>query len=387
MIDPPAGRGVCSVPAHTSPSPSGAADAWTTLAGMNEPRTRDLSTGHSPERERVVTKRPTEPFWSENLLFTPYDPVADVGFWLHLGTVPSAWELWEDRVLMLLPGDEGVLSMCGYHRTAPERRPAGSCLEFRCIEPYRRWRIAFDGFALHTSNPEMAAGRARDGAKRRLALELDVVCVTPVWDAHDAARHATGKGAMRAQGWAKEHYEQLARVDGTVRVDGREISFHGTSWRDHSRGPRGGSGGAAWGGHVIQGCLFPSGRGFGFSCYWTPQGAITLEGGYAIDADGALHHAEVLAVPRLTGLTLSGERLPVHLRWDGGELALESLTRRSLWCAMRQGLAVGADLSEEALIYALNFARAEWDGEEGWVYSERSDMLNALAPAPRAAGR
>ena len=32
------------------------------------------------------------------------------------------------------------------------------------------------------------------------------------------------------------------------------------------------------------------------------------------------------------------------------------------------------------LNYALNFSRCVWDGEEGWVYSERSEMLNQPAP-------
>src|SRR5690606_6237232 len=151
---------------------------------------------------------------------------------------------------------------------------------------------------------------------------LDVECVTPVWDAHASAHSAAGKGEMTDQGWAKEHYEQLYRARGVVRVDDRTFEVSATGWRDHSRGPRGGGTGQPWGGHVIAGCLLPSDRAFIVSSYWRPDGVITLEGGCVIDADGTFHDAEVIDPPRLTGLHLSGETIPIRLRWSGGEARL-----------------------------------------------------------------
>ncbi len=343
---------------------------------MGEP---DLSSGLPADKDRVLAVPPDEPFWSENLLFTPYDPISDVGFWLHLGTVPSDWSLWEDRVLVFLPGDEGVLSMWAHHRTPAERRPAGSNLAFECVEPFRKWKITFDGFGLHTSNEEMAAGRAREGPRQRLALELDIECATPAWDAHTSAQSKTGKGSMREQGWAKDHHEQLYRATGRVHLQSGDINFDGAGWRDHSRGPRGGGGGAPWGGHVIMGCLFPeSGRAWGLSRYWSPDGTISLEGGYVVDEKGALHHAEVVEAPRLRDLQLAGEELRIGLRSSQGELALGCTTVRSIWLTMNKGLAMGADPEEGSVIYALNYARCEWDGELAYVYSERSDMLSSL---------
>jgi hypothetical protein len=338
------------------------------------------SSGLPIERESLITEKPDEPFWAENLLFTLYDPHCDIGFWLHLGTVPTEWTMWEDKIFAMLPGDDGVLSMTGYHKPTPERRPGASCLRFECLEPYRRWRVQFDGMCLHTSNADMASGRAQDGRRQRLSIDVEVECATPVWDAHLAANEKTGRGAMREQGWAKEHYEQLVRARGTVRTEAGEFAYDGTGWRDHSRGPRGGGTGAAWGGHVIQGCVFPSGKGLGFSRYWTPEGEISLEGGYIVDAAGQLEHVEVIEGPRLEKLEMGGEKMPIHLLTSKGDLRLECTTRRSLWTAMAHELAVGVDLENEGLVYALNFGEVEWDGESGWLYSERSDMLNALAP-------
>jgi len=49
----------------------------------------DLSSGLPAARESIVTTKPTEPFWTENLLFALYDPTSDIDFWLHLGTVAN----------------------------------------------------------------------------------------------------------------------------------------------------------------------------------------------------------------------------------------------------------------------------------------------------------
>jgi hypothetical protein len=194
---------------------------------------------------------------------------------------------------------------------------------------------------------------------------------------HSAANADTGRGSMHDQGWAKEHYEQLYRARGTVTLGSASTGFDGYGWRDHSQGPRGGGGGAPWGGHVITGSLYDSGRGWGLCRYWTPDGTISLEGGWIVEADGVLHHAEVVDSPRLAELVMSGEELPIALRWPGGELRSTIVTRRSLWLSMMKGLAVGRDIDGPGLMYALNHGSSEWDGETGITYLERSDMLNA----------
>jgi hypothetical protein len=181
--------------------------------------TQDFSVGLSPDKELVVTTPPTEPFWSENLLFAPYDPKSDMGMWLHLGTVPNEWAMWEDRVLITLPGDQGVLCMWAYYRTGQEDQPAGANLKFKCVEPFKRWEVVFDGFADHYSNEAMAKGLAAPAVRRkRLVIDLDIEAVAPVWDAQASAQSAEGRGDMTSQSWAKDHYEQMYRATGLVPV-------------------------------------------------------------------------------------------------------------------------------------------------------------------------
>lgn len=347
--------------------------------------TVDMSSGLPDERDFIVSECPDIPLWSENLLFALYDPDADVAMWLHLGTVPGKWTMWEDRVLLMLPGHDGALSLRSYHHTAPERRPAGAGLEFRQREPWRRWHVSFDGVGLHTPEDEMLAGVARDGEGQPFSVDLDVECVTPAWDARTASALESGAGDMAEQQWASDHYEQLIRASGTVTLETGVVPFNGYGWRDHSRGPRHSSALDGWGGHVIMGCVYPdSGRAWGFSRYYRHDGQITLEGGYVF-IDGKFSHAQVVISPRLLELRYEGETLPVALKWDGGSLELQLQYDRALWTGMRRSLAVGKDLSGDGLMYVLNHGRAVWDGETGYFYSERSDRLNQWAPEPYVA--
>jgi hypothetical protein len=323
-----------------------------------------LSSGLPTAREGVVVSCPAVPGWTENLLFTPYDPVHDVGMWLHLGTVADMWEMWEDRVLIALPADQGVLSMWAYHRTVPERRPAGSNLAFRCDEPFAKWHITFDGFCVRSTYDRMRSGLVSDGPKVHVHLDLEVHGVTPVWDAEAGPATESGAG-MAEQSWAREHYEQLTTVVGQVTVGSETFAFDGGGWRDHSRGPRGADTLADWGGHVIAGGVMPSGRAFGLCRYWSRDGRTTLEGAYEVN-DGALEHVELETIPPPALLQRDGERFTCAL----GDQSLEGTVRSSLWLSMADGLPYG--VSEPARAYTVSWAEMTWDGETGYAYVERS---------------
>jgi hypothetical protein len=327
----------------------------------------DLSSGLPADREQTVKSCPDVPGWTENLLFTPYDPVNDIGMWLHLGTVADMWEMWEDRVLIALPEDQGVLSMWAYHRTVPDRQPAGSNLAFRCERPFTKWRITFDGFCVKSSYQAMRTGLLTDGPKSHVQLDLNVAGLTPVWDAESGPAIASGAG-MAEQSWAREHYEQLTRVTGEVRIDGEPIRFDGGGWRDHSRGPRGADTLTDWGGHVIVGGVMPSGRAFGLCRYWARDGRITLEGAYVVE-DGALRHVQVDEIPSPAELSRDGEQFTVA--FDGGA-RLTGTVRSSLWLSMADGLPYG--VLEPTRAYHVSWAEVAWGDETGHVYIERSNL-------------
>ena len=136
----------------------------------------------------------------------------------------------------------------------------------------------------------------------------------------------------------------------------------------------------AWGGHVILGCAYPgSDRAWGLSRYYRNDGLITLEGGYVF-ANGVFEHAKVLAAPRLLELEHPSGPQPVALEWSGGVFESTLVADHTLWTSMQRSLTVGKDLEGAGMMYVLDFGHCDWDGEDGHYYSERSDLLNALAP-------
>jgi hypothetical protein len=336
----------------------------------------DLSGGLPVTREDIRRVEPDIPFWSDNLLFAVHDPTSGAAMWLHLGTVPNDWSMWHEMNYALLPGDAGVLSMWSFHRTVPELRPAGSNLRFECLEPFRRWRLRFDGHGLRTTLEEMQEGPARVGPTMRWCVDLEIEGRTPAWDYHTGVSSQMGRGSMHDQGWAREHYEQMYLARGTVRFGDEERAFDGYGWRDHSQGPRGGGGGAPWGGHVTAGSVAQDGHGWGGSRFWGPDGTVTLEAGWISDDDG-LHHAEVLEAPAMTDLALGGEELNYLLRWEGGTVEATITTTRSLWLSMQRGLTVGRDTSGPGLMFVPAWGTSTWDGKNGSTYIERSNPMNA----------
>lgn len=328
------------------------------------------------DSELPVTQPPGEDLWSENYLFALYDDVTNIGLWLHLGTVPTDWYLWEDRIYISLP-DGGVLSMMAYHETPADEQPAGSVMSFICVEPFRHWKIKFDGFAWYTSRSAMDAG-GEPRFRRRLKIELDVECVSPVWNAN-SMKDGSGNPAMERQSWATEHYEQLVLAHGSLDLDGEGYALSTTGWRDHSRGPRGRKSKDPWGGHVIGGMQFPSGKKFIFSRYWRPDGHITMSGGIYIDEAGQVHDIEVVAAPDLRELKLSGEELSLRFVWDSGSVDFALSTLASIWIPRERKHIVGRDVFGEINdMYVLNWGPVVWSDEQAYCYLERSAHLNAL---------
>lgn len=326
--------------------------------------------------ELPVERPPNEDLWSENYLFALYDHNIKIGLWLHLGTVPTDWHLWEDRVYISLP-DGGVLSMMAYHETPAPRRPAGSVMSFVCVEPFCYWKIKFDGFAWYTSRAAMDNG-GEPRYRRRLKIELDVECVSPVWNANSLKDRA-GEVAIERQSWATEHYEQLVVAQGNLELDGDRYELSATGWRDHSRGPRGRKSKDPWGGHVIGGMQFPSGKKFIFSRYWRPDGHVTMSGGLYIDEAGKAYDIEVMVAPELRQLQLIDEKLQLGFVWDAGSAELEMITATSIWIPRERKHIVGRDaFGELSDMYVLNWGPVVWGTERAYCYLERSAHLNAL---------
>jgi hypothetical protein len=334
--------------------------------------TTDLTSGLDPALDSALAHAPDGVFrFAENFLFAGYDSPADLALWMHLGTWPDDFGLWEDQVLCALPGDDGMLWAFGYHRTSNDRKPGGGALRFQCIEPFRHWRITFDGVATLSSPGDARSDLVRDGEKRQIGLDLDATMVAPAWD--PAAAH---REAMAAQSWASAHYQQLLTLAGSVTVDGQTMDFDGRGVRDHSRGQRG-QAPEHFGGHDLITAAYPSGRAFGIMRMWDPTGVVNLNAGYVV-VDGAMSDAEVIEAPELPpDFRLRGEDLRVVLRSEHGLHELTGHVESSTVATGNHGLgmAFGADPRPGKLVFSQGFAGWTWDGETSHGLTERSNRF------------
>lgn len=340
---------------------------------------RDFSCGLNPNREGTLVSAPDLFRFAENFMFAMYDPRVDVGMWLHLGTCPDDFGIWEDQVLLALPGDQGLLWMYSYSRTPPEKRPAGASLSFRVVEPFQRGHLHFDGVGVVSPYAEMLGGRVRDGHKELFTLDIEIESVAPAWDNHASAAGSKNRGDMKAQAWASEHYQQLYRARGNFKFRGENIAIDTTGVRDHSRGQRGHAP-DKFGGHNLWTAAFPSGKAFGMQRMWLPDGTMTLNVGF-VYIDGEFHHVDVIDSPLyLNDLRLHGDELSLHLRSPLGEHQLRGRTVKTFFTTLDRpwGYAFGADTSLGYGIFAPGFSRWEWDGEVSYGLTERSGVPGAL---------
>lgn len=345
-----------------------------------------LANGVDPQREYPLVSRPPDNLYryAENYMLAIYDPRLDLGMWLHLGTCPDDFMLWEEQALLALPGDQGMLWTRSSSRPPPAERPGGPTMRWEIIEPFARMRVRFDGIGVRTPYAEMMAGRVRDGQQELFAFDLMIEAVGPVWDNHRSAAGSAGRGSMEKQSWASEHYQQTFRATGTVTVDGKPEPFDGTGTRDHSRGQRGHKP-RSFGGHNLWSAPFASGKAFGMQRMWTPEGDATLDVGFVF-VDGRYYDTDLLSPPAyIERMALSGEQLELIMRSELGEHRITGVVRRTLFCTLGEpwGYQFGADLDCPRGLFAPGFCEFDWDGEKGWGLAERSGRVGVVPGAHR----
>jgi hypothetical protein len=171
---------------------------------------------------------PAEGGWRENYCFDGYDPVTDIGFWIHMGRWPHDPGLWREQVLVYALDGTFVLHR-GWGVRDSVGGPKGALLELTCLQPGAEWHIGYRGPARRT-RPEELSGPLPEIEQGLLELDLTFSTRDELWlMGHE----------VEGQEWANAHGEHTGRVAGTLRVGGAEpIPVDSFAWRDHSRGPR-----------------------------------------------------------------------------------------------------------------------------------------------------
>ncbi|RJP35402.1 MAG: hypothetical protein C4536_00895 [Actinobacteria bacterium] len=192
---------------------------------------------------------PTQDFdWNESFYFNFTDPKREVGGWTRIGILPN--QDTDMGAMMLYAGGSRILAVLQTGRAVFE----GSELRFgelsyHRLEPLAKWRLVFQGEMMDVDNarklPEL---KPETLTTQRVEVDLEVEGMAPCFNFKDSNPRALAEMVVRERTRlsdlrkvskvSSEHYEQVMRVSGTIKIGNREISFQGSGHRDHSWGVR-----------------------------------------------------------------------------------------------------------------------------------------------------
>jgi len=194
-------------------------------------------------------------------------------------------------------------------------------LTFRCLEPFRRWLVSFDGTAVDGTLSRQIDGTLDPNRRSALRFEAELTMVTPGWvqdnPPEKVARMSPAEAAEAASmgiGWRIEH---LFRARGRLHLDGNSRDFNavGSRIKRQSVRPLG-----AFRGHCWQSAVFPDGRAFGFIAYpAAADGSTPYNEGY-VYVDGRMYPARAVKIPWLRRIVEEGEDVSLELECEIGTI-------------------------------------------------------------------
>ena len=243
--------------------------------------------GLSHDRDFFFAGTPPDPDVRESASVWVFDDAGALGMpRIGVEAVSRSWDKRGLQVNVGFPNGRMVVALGQGEGRSPVdddgvcRTFAAGDLEFRCVEPFARAAVHFDGTALDTDAGRMAA---MDFTGPVVPLRIDVAleAAAPPWVS--GTLNAEAKATFD-QGFAgsfiSPRYEQLCTCHGTLGVGADEWQFHGTALRVHRQGPRDVLG--FWG-HCWASVLFPDGRGFGVLTFPDRPGSGGYNEGFVLD--------------------------------------------------------------------------------------------------------
>lgn len=342
----------------------------------------EMGNGLTPDQDLAFAAKPDHPEMREGVSIWFYADNGEVGFprFAIEATVPS-WDNHGTQANIAFPDGRLLIGSGKAPTISPldeDGRPtilgAGG-LSFRCVEPFRRWTMSFDGLAFDGTLDQQLDGTIYAGGKRtQVKIDLDMTMVTPAWVAQNPL-DTTGmteleiaNAAAMGLGHRSEHH---FRANCVFEVDGQRREFTATGTRIKRQSIRRLK---DFTGHCWQSALFPDGRAFG-SLVYPPKpgepGKFSFNDA-VIYQDGRLVPAKVVDAVFLSRFGPDG---------DDVSLVIESEFGRADIAAKTVFTTYSPDVKEMG---GLNLhqggARYVWDGQEAYGMIERSSFPSLMTP-------
>ncbi len=219
-----------------------------------------------------------EPTFNESMYFNLFDPAVGLGGFVRLGNRPNEGHA-EMTVCLYLPERPMAFMFQRPEIADNERFDAGGA-SFEVVTPFEEIKVAYEGKVVLLDEPiDMADPRRAftENPYGTATVDLTYRGVSRPFGGEPEESHE-----RPGEEFAKGHYEQLVRAEGTIRVDDRSWEVDGFGLRDHSWGPR--TWQAPWYYRWLT-MNFPDGTGMMLSRIARPDGPGT-RGGFLWDGEG-----------------------------------------------------------------------------------------------------
>jgi len=334
--------------------------------------------GLRPEDDYFLAEPPEFSWIREGSSFWIYDDEGRFGIpRFGIEAEPVSWENRRYQANFTLPGNRVLIDDGGaaMHEVMDENgNPAvlgAGPLSMRCLEPWKRWVVEFDGEVHDTTLESQIAGTAKDAPRvpLRYQIKLDMKLPAYLQDCSPEAFSKRGTGERRDSlsvglGW---RIEQLFTGEGWYELGGSRETFTCSGMRVKRRSVR--TDGLFLRGHCWQTAIFPDGRAFGYLAY--PTHADGNEGwnyGF-VWQDGRMIPAKATRIPWLKQTTAEPQDVSLELESELGTTRIGGETTLSTMRVARSDL-FGLSLEQTGVRY-------EWDGQTAYGMLERSSVTRA----------
>jgi hypothetical protein len=332
----------------------------------------------TPQHDLVFASKPDDAQMRESTSVWLSDIKGGLSF-PRLGIEAEAWQ-WDEPLYTANACFPDGRVLCGIGRGAKhsplgrDGRPTilgAGPLGFQCLEPFRRWRVTYDGMIATGDVSEAIDNRFDLKRLVPFSFEFELEMVTPAWVQNNppeklerlSARERSEAENMGV-GWRCEH---LFRGTGRYQLDGGTHEFEATGLRVKRQSVRPLSG---FNGHSWQSALFRDGRAFGFLAYEPRDGAAGHNDGY-IYQNGRMYKARVTKVPWFRRFLNEGDDVSFELESDLGTTRIESTTQVCHYHRAHPGVN-NLDLQQGSV-------RLNWDGQISYGMIERSAPSGLVA--------
>ena len=339
----------------------------------------EMRNGLTPEQDLAFASKPEHPEMREGVSVWLYDEKGEIGFprFAIEATVPT-WDTHGIQANIAYP-DGRILIRSGRGPThsplasdgTPTNLGAGP-LDFRCVEPFRRWTMSFDGPAYEGTIDQQIDGTfGSTGQKTNVKLDVAMTMVTPAWvsqhslDTSGMTKAEIENAEAMGLGFRSEHH---FRATGTIEVDGKTREFKSTGTRIKSQSIRRLQ---DFNGHCWQSCLFPDGRAFG-SLVYPPktEGTEFSFNDAVIYQHGRLVPAKVIEAVFLKRLARDGEDVSLIVESEFGRARIGGKTAFTTYTLDVKEMG-GLNLHQGGALYT-------WDDQQAYGMIERSSFPSAM---------